>query len=112
MPRTPELREGSSEDRRIAVTADQIGSCGSPLIARSPVKHSTVGAQIRRVDKERFSEVGQCRFSEFKSPVRLRAENEAMCSGWWSDAATSIRVFERRKKVPEPSALVRPSARA
>ena len=99
IPCTPEFRDGNSEDRRIAVTADQIGSRGSPSIARCPGEHSTVGGKIGRVDKKRFSEVGQRRFSAFQPPVRLRAENEAMCSRWRSDPATSIRVFERRKKV-------------
>jgi hypothetical protein len=96
---TPEFRYRSSEDRRIALTAYQIGSRGAPSIVRSPGKHSTVGAKIGRVDEEGFSEVGQRRFSAFKPPVRLRAENEAMRGRWWSDTTTSIRVFERRKKV-------------
>jgi hypothetical protein len=96
IPCTPEFRYRSAEDRRIVLTAYQVGSRGSPSIIRSPGKHSTVGAKIGRVDEDRFSEVGQRRFSAFKPPVRLRAEDEAMRSRWWSDTATSIRVFERR----------------
>ncbi|MEO6381779.1 MAG: hypothetical protein ABIO35_07240 [Nitrobacter sp.] len=98
-PSTLEFSDGNSEDRRIAVTTDQTGSGGSPSIARSPGKHATVCAKIRRVDKERFSEVGERRFSAFEPPVRLCAENEAMCSRRRPDPATSIRVFERREKV-------------
>ena len=75
--------------------ADQIGSRGSPPIVRGPGEHTTVGAKIGRIDKKRFSEVGQRRFSASKPPVRLCAENEAMRGRWRSDTATSIRVFER-----------------
>jgi hypothetical protein len=92
---TPKFRDGSSEDGRIAVTAYQISSCGSSPIVRSPSKHSTVGPNIGRVDKKRFSEIRQRRFSASKPPCRLCAENEAMGGRWRSDAAASIRIFER-----------------
>jgi hypothetical protein len=92
---TPKFRDGSSEDAGIAVTAYQIGSRGSPPIVRSPSEHSTVGADIGRVDKKRFSEIGQRRFFASKPRCRLRAENEAMGGRWRSDAAASVRIFER-----------------
>jgi hypothetical protein len=96
---TPQSRYGSPEDRRIAVPADQIGGRGSPPIVRGPGEHTAVGAKIGRIDTERFSEVRQRRFFAFEPPARLRAENEAMRSRWWSDTATSIRVFECCREV-------------
>jgi hypothetical protein len=99
IPSAPEFRDGSSEGGGIAVTGYQVGSRGSPPIVRSPGKHATVGTKIGRIHKKRFSEVGERRFSASKPPGRLRAENEAMRGRRRSNAAASIRVFERRVKI-------------
>ncbi|WP_456632997.1 hypothetical protein [Bradyrhizobium sp. USDA 10063] len=99
IPGTPELRDGSSQDGRIVVTAYQIGGRDPPAIIRGPGEHSTVGTDIGRVDKKRFGEVGERRFSASKLPVRLRAENEAMSGRWRFNTAASIRVFECRYKI-------------
>ncbi|WP_312010147.1 hypothetical protein [Bradyrhizobium neotropicale] len=50
IPGTPELSDGSSQDGRIAVTAYQTGSRDPPPIVSGPGKHSTVGADVGRVD--------------------------------------------------------------
>jgi hypothetical protein len=99
IPSTPEFGDGSAQDGRMAVTAYQIGSCDPPPVVRSPGKHSTVGADIRRVDKQRFGKVGERRFCASKLPIRLRTEHEAMRGRRWFDTTASIRIFERCDKV-------------
>jgi hypothetical protein len=99
IPSTPELRDGSAQDSRMAVTAYQIGSRDPLPVVRGPGEHSAVGADIGRVDKKRFGEVGERGFCASKLPVRLRAQHEAMGGRRRLDPAASIRIFERRDKV-------------
>ncbi|WP_245474559.1 hypothetical protein [Bradyrhizobium sp. Leo121] len=99
IPGTPKLSDGSSQDRRIAVTAYQTGSRDPPPIVSGPGKHSTVGADVGRIDKKRFGEVGERRFAASKLPVRLRAENEAMGGRRRFNTAAPIRIFECCDKV-------------
>jgi hypothetical protein len=102
---TPEYCDGSSEDGRIAFAGNQMdGRTESPVIGR-PRKQTAVCANIGRVDKKCLRKVGQRSVLESKPPGGCCAENVAMSGGRGGDTSASIRVFERRDKVPSGQCL-------
>jgi len=102
---TPEFLDGGAQDHRIAVTADQVGCRVSPRFACPPAQHAAVGIEIAGIDNKRFGEIGQRRVLSLQIPVRFGAEHKAMRGRRRSDAATPVRVFERRRKVPSRQRL-------